>query len=49
VAFSALLTLHHGAARAVVRTTEQPRHQSHVAFRLGAALRFGVPLHTRFA
>lgn len=49
VAFSALLTLRHGGARAVVMTTEQPRHGSHAALRLGAALRFGVPLRTRTA
>jgi thioredoxin reductase len=46
VSFSALLTLHHGGARAVAMVTEQPRHQTLAAFRAGVALRFRVPLLT---
>jgi thioredoxin reductase len=49
VSFSALLTLAHGGARAVVMVTEHPRHQSLAAFRAGAALRFRVPLLSRTA
>jgi thioredoxin reductase len=49
VSFSALLTLAHGGARAVGMVTELPRHQSLGAFRVGAALRFRVPLWTRTA
>ncbi len=47
VSFSALATLAHAGARAVAMVTEQPRHQSLAAFRLGAALRYRVPLYTR--
>ena len=47
VSFSALLTLHHGGARAVAMVTEQPRHQTLAAFRAGAAVRYRVPLLTR--
>ena len=47
VSFSALLTLAHGGARAVAMVTEHPRHQSLAAFRLGATVRFRVPLLTR--
>ena len=49
VSFSALLTLAHGGARAVGMVTELPRHQSLGAFRVGAALRYRVPLWTRTA
>ncbi len=49
VSFSALMTLHHGGARAVAMTTELDRHQSFTAFRAGAAARFRTPLHTRTA
>ena len=49
VSFSALLTVHHGGARAVAMTTELPRHQSFAAFRLGAVARYRVPLLTRTA
>ena len=49
MSFSALLTLAHGGARAVAMVTELPRHQTFEAFRLGAAARFRVPLHTRTA
>jgi NADPH-dependent 2,4-dienoyl-CoA reductase/sulfur reductase-like enzyme len=47
VSFSAVMTLAHGGARAVALTTTLPRHQSLVAFRLGARLRYGVPVWTR--
>src|SRR5215211_4915024 len=47
VSFSALLTLAHGGARAVAMTTELERHQSLALFRLGSAVRFRTPLHTR--
>ena len=49
VSFSALLTLAHGGARTVGMVTELPRHQSLGAFRVGAALRYRVPLWTRTA
>jgi thioredoxin reductase len=49
VSFSALLTLSHGAARAVGMVSELPRHQSLALFRAGAALRFRTPLWTRTA
>ena len=47
VSFSALETLAHGGAAPVGMVTELPRHQSLTAFRLGAAMRFRVPLWTR--
>jgi thioredoxin reductase len=47
VSFSAIVTLAHGGARAVALTTTQPRHQSLAAFRLGARLRYRVPVWTR--
>src|SRR5215211_6834478 len=49
VSFSALMTLHHGGARAVAMTTELPHHQTFAAFRLVAAARFRTPLRTRTA
>jgi thioredoxin reductase len=49
VSFSALLTLFHGGARAVAMVTEQAEHQTFAAFKLGAAIRYRVPLHTRTA
>jgi thioredoxin reductase len=49
VAFSALMTLAHGGARAVALTTELPRHQTFAAFRAGAAVRFRAPVLTRTA
>jgi thioredoxin reductase len=49
VSFSALVTLHHGGARAVAMTTELPRQQSFAAVRVGAAARFRVPLRTSTA
>jgi thioredoxin reductase len=47
VSFSAVMTLAHGGARTVALATALPRHQSLAAFRLGARLRYGVPLWTR--
>jgi thioredoxin reductase len=47
VSFSAILTLAHGGARTVALTTELPRHASLAAFRLGARLRYRVPVWTR--
>jgi thioredoxin reductase len=47
VSFSALETLRHAGARTVAMTTELPRHQSFAAFRLGARVRYRLPLHTR--
>jgi glycerol-3-phosphate dehydrogenase len=49
VSFSALVTLSHGGAEAVAMVTEQPEHQTFVAFRLGAALCYRCPLLTRTA
>jgi len=49
VSYSALLTLHHGGARAVAMTTELRHQQSLAAFRVGAAARFGTRLRTRTA
>jgi thioredoxin reductase len=49
VAFSALQTLRHGGAAPVAMTTELPSHQSFLPFRLGAAIIFRLPLHTRTA
>lgn len=46
VSYSALATLSHGGARSVAMVTDQPRHQSYTAFRLGAAVRFRASLHT---
>ncbi len=44
VSFSALVTLAHAGVEVAAMVTDQPRHQSWPAFRLGAALRYGVPL-----
>jgi thioredoxin reductase len=46
VSFSAIMTLAHGGARTLALTTELPRHQSLAAFRLGALLRYRVPVWT---
>jgi thioredoxin reductase len=46
VSFSAAVTLAHAGARVVALVTEHERHQSYAAFRLGAALRWGVPVWT---
>jgi thioredoxin reductase len=49
VSFSAAVTLAHAGARVVALVTEHERHQSYAAFRLGAALRWGVPVWTSSA
>jgi thioredoxin reductase len=49
VSFSAMLTLTHAGADVVALVTEQPRHQSLAAFRLGARLIWRVPVWTRTA
>jgi len=47
VSFSAMLTLMHAGAKVTALVTGQPRHQSFAAFRLGAQLRWRVPVWTR--
>jgi thioredoxin reductase len=47
VSFSAMLTLMHAGAEVTALVTDQPRHQSFAAFRLGAQLRYRVPVWTR--
>jgi thioredoxin reductase len=47
VSFSAILTLTHGGAETVALTTELTRHASMAAFRIGARLRYRVPVWTR--
>jgi thioredoxin reductase len=47
VSFSAITTLAHGGARTLALTTELAAHQSLGAFRLGARLRYRVPVWTR--
>jgi thioredoxin reductase len=47
VSFSAILTLAHGGAETVALTTELERHASLAAFRVGARLRYRVPVWTR--
>ncbi len=49
VSFSAAVTLTHAGARVVALVTEHERQQSYVAFRLGAALRWRVPVWTSTA
>ncbi len=44
VSFSAMLTLMHAGAQVTALVTDQPRHQSFAAFRLGAQLRWHVPV-----
>ncbi len=46
VSFSAAVTLAHAGARVTALVTEHERQQSYAAFRLGAALRWGVPVWT---
>lgn len=46
VSFSAIMTLAHAGARVVALVTDQPRHQSYAAFRLGALARWQVPVWT---
>jgi thioredoxin reductase len=47
VSFSAVLALAHSGADTVALTTELPRHSSLAAFRVGARLRYGVPVWSR--
>jgi thioredoxin reductase len=49
VSFSAAVTLAHAGARVLALVTEQPEHQSYAAFKLGAALRWRVPVWTSTA
>ena len=49
VSFSAAVTLAHAGAKVVALVTEHERQQSYAAFRLGAALRWGVPVWTSTA
>jgi thioredoxin reductase len=49
VSFSAAVTLAHAGARVVALVTEQERQQSYAAFRVGAALRWRVPVWTSTA
>ena len=49
VSFSAAATLAHAGARVVALVTEHERQQSYAAFRLGAALRWRVPVWTSTA
>jgi thioredoxin reductase len=46
VSFSAALTLSHAGADVVALVTEHERQQSYAAFRLGAALRWRIPVWT---
>ena len=46
VSFSAAVTLAHAGARVVALVTEYERQQSYAAFRVGAALRWRVPVWT---
>jgi thioredoxin reductase len=46
VSFSAAVTLAHAGAQVVALVTEYERQQSYAAFRLGAALRWRVPVWT---
>jgi hypothetical protein len=49
VSFSAAMTLSHAGADVVALVTEHERQQSYVAFRVGAALRWRIPVWTRCA
>lgn len=49
VSFSAIATLAEAGASVVALVTEQPHHQSLLAFRAGAALRYRTPVWTRAA
>jgi thioredoxin reductase len=46
VSFSAAMTLAHAGAQVVALVTEHDRQQSYAAFRLGAALRWRIPVWT---
>jgi len=47
VSFSAAVTLAHAGAEVVALVTEHERQQSYAAFRLGAAVRWRIPVWTR--
>jgi thioredoxin reductase len=49
VSFSAAMTLEHAGADVVALVTEEPRQQSFAAFRLGAAVRWHIPVRTSAA
>jgi thioredoxin reductase len=49
VSFSAAVTLAHAGARVVALVTEYERQQSYAAFRVGAALRWRIPVWTSTA
>jgi thioredoxin reductase len=49
VSFSAAVTLAHAGARVLALATEHERQQSYAAFRVGAALRWRVPVWTSTA
>jgi pyruvate/2-oxoglutarate dehydrogenase complex dihydrolipoamide dehydrogenase (E3) component len=49
VSFSAVVTLAHAGAEVVALVTDNQRQQSYAAFRLGAALRWRVPVWTSTA
>ncbi len=49
VSFSAAVTLAHAGADVVALVTEHERQQSYAAFRLGAAVRWRIPVWTRAA
>ena len=49
VSFSAVVTLAHAGARVIALVTGERQHQSYAAFRLGAALRWRVPVWTSTA
>lgn len=49
VSFSALLTLEHAGVEVAGLVTDLPRHQSFALARIGAALRYRVPVWTRTA
>ena len=49
VSFSAAVTLAHAGAKVIALVTDQPRHQSYAAFKLGTALRWRVPVWTSTA
>lgn len=47
VSFSAVVTLEHAGAQVVALVTDEPRHQSLAAFRLGAQVLWRAPVWTR--
>jgi thioredoxin reductase len=49
VSYSAMVTLAHAGAEVVALVTDEPRPQSYAAFRLGAAVRWRVPVWTHTA